>query len=92
MNHNDLPNDELLQFVFGELDDARQAAVRKAIAEDAELAATAQGLASAVAAVRAENVGQVERRFQRSPPAADAGGCRVLRRQKRPVPHFLPVL
>ena len=63
MNDNDLPNDDLLQFVFGELDEARQAAVRKAVAEDAELAATARGLAAAVAAVRAENVGQVSDDF-----------------------------
>ena len=63
MNDNDLPSDELLQFVFGELNDARQAAVRKAVAEDAELAAIAQGLAAAVAAVRAENVGQVSDEF-----------------------------
>jgi outer membrane lipoprotein-sorting protein len=63
MNNNDLPHDDLLQFLFGELDDARQPAVRKALAEDAELAAAAQGLATAVAAVRAENVGQVSDEF-----------------------------
>ncbi|MGO9110613.1 MAG: hypothetical protein ACLP9L_15435 [Thermoguttaceae bacterium] len=63
MTNSDLPNDDLLQFVFGELDDARRPAVRKAIAEDAELAAVAQGLASAVAAVRAEYVGKVSDEF-----------------------------
>ena len=59
MNHNDLPSDELLQFVFGELDDARQAEMRKAVAEDAELAAVVQDLTAAVAALRAENASQV---------------------------------
>ncbi len=63
MNDNHLPNDELLQFVFGELDDKRRAAVRKAVAEDAELAAVAQGLEAAVTAVRAENAGQVGEEF-----------------------------
>ena len=63
MNHNDLPSDDLLQFLFGELEDARRAAVRKAIAEDTELAATAEGLAAAVAAVRAKNVGLVSDTF-----------------------------
>ena len=63
MNNDDLPSDELLQFVFGELNETRRAAVRKAVAEDAELAATIQGLASAVAAVRAQNVGQLSDDF-----------------------------
>ncbi|HUT93685.1 MAG TPA: hypothetical protein VMY37_29750 [Thermoguttaceae bacterium] len=63
MNNNDLPRDDLLQFIFGELDDTRQAAVRKAVAEGAELAATARGLEAAVVAVRAENVGQVSAQF-----------------------------
>jgi hypothetical protein len=63
MNHNDLPDDELLQLLFGELDESRQIAMRKVIAEDAELAATLQGLAAAVAAVRAENVGQLSDDF-----------------------------
>ena len=63
MNHNDLPSDDLLQFVFGELDHVREAAVRKAVAEDAESAATVQRLTSAVAALRAENVGQVSDEF-----------------------------
>jgi anti-sigma factor RsiW len=74
MNDNHQPSDELLQFLFGELNDSREAAVRKAVAEDAELAAIAQSLASAVAAVRAENVGQVSDDFndrlrRRMPPA-----------------------
>ena len=63
MNNNDMPSDDLLQFILGELDDARQPAVRKAIAEDAELASVAQWLATAVAAVRAENVGEVSDEF-----------------------------
>jgi outer membrane lipoprotein-sorting protein len=63
MSNNDLPNDDLLQFVCGELNNTRYAAVRNAIAVDAELAAMAQGLASAVAAVRAENIGQVSDDF-----------------------------
>jgi outer membrane lipoprotein-sorting protein len=63
MSHDDLPNDQLLQFVFGELSDAEQAAFRKAVAEDAELAAAVERLASAAAAVRAENVGQVSDDF-----------------------------
>jgi outer membrane lipoprotein-sorting protein len=63
MNDNHLPSDELLQFLFGELNGTQQAAVRKAVAEDAELAATAQGLAAAVAAVRAENVCHVSDEF-----------------------------
>ena len=59
MNPSDRHGDDVLLFVLGELDDARQAAVHSAMAEDAELAATAQGLAAAVAAVRAENAGRV---------------------------------
>ena len=81
MNHNDLPSDELLQFVFGELNAARQAAVGKAVADDAELAATVQGLASAVAALRAENVGHVSDDFngrlrQRMPEVLESGAPR----------------
>lgn len=63
MSDNNQLSDELLQYLFGELDATRQAAVRKAVAEDAELAAIAQRLASAIAAVRAENVGQVSGDF-----------------------------
>ncbi len=63
MNDDHLPDDDVLRLVFGELDAERQAAVRKAVAEDAELAATARGLEAAVAAVRAENVGQVSDDF-----------------------------
>jgi outer membrane lipoprotein-sorting protein len=63
MNDNDRPDDDLLQFVFGELNDTPQAAVRKAVSEDAELAAAVQGLETAVAAVLAENVGQVSDDF-----------------------------
>jgi prepilin-type processing-associated H-X9-DG protein len=72
MHRNDLPKDELLEFVFGELGDARQAALRKAIAEDVELAAVVEGLSSAASAVRAGNPAQVgdgfnERLRQRMP-------------------------
>jgi len=63
MNDDHLPDDDVLRLVFGELDAERQAAVRKAVAEDAELAATARGLEAAVVAVRAENVGQVSDDF-----------------------------
>jgi outer membrane lipoprotein-sorting protein len=63
MNDDHLPDDDVLRLVFGELDAKRQAAVRKAVAEDAELAATARGLEAAVVAVRAENVGQVSDDF-----------------------------
>jgi len=63
MNDNHLPDDDVLRLVFGELDAARQAAVRKSVAEDAELAATVQGLEAAVVAVRAENVGHLSARF-----------------------------
>ena len=63
MNDNHLPDDDLLQLVFGELDAKRQAAVRKALAKDAELAATARGLEAAVVAVRAENVGHLSDQF-----------------------------
>jgi outer membrane lipoprotein-sorting protein len=63
MNDNNRPNDELLQFVFGELDDARKVAVEKSVAGDAELAAVAKGLATAAAAVRAENPGQISDDF-----------------------------
>ncbi len=63
MNDDHLPDDDVLRLVFGELDAKRQAAVRKAAAEDAELAATARGLEAAVVAVRAENVGQVSDDF-----------------------------
>ncbi|MGD0516208.1 MAG: hypothetical protein ABSA26_01615 [Thermoguttaceae bacterium] len=63
MNNNDMPSDDLLQFIFGELTDTREAAVRKAVAEDAELAASVRGLEAAVAAVRAENVGEVGEQF-----------------------------
>jgi outer membrane lipoprotein-sorting protein len=59
MTNNDLLDDDVLHFILDESDDARQPAVRKAIAENAELAAVAQRLKTAVAAVRAENVGQV---------------------------------
>jgi outer membrane lipoprotein-sorting protein len=63
MNNNDHPSDELLQFVFGELNESRETAMRKEVADDSELAATVQGLESAVAAVHAENVGQVSAEF-----------------------------
>jgi anti-sigma factor RsiW len=63
MNDDHLPDDDVLRLVFGELDAERQAAVRKAVAEDAELAATARGLEAAVVAVRVENVGQVSDDF-----------------------------
>ena len=63
MNDNHLPDDDVLQLVFGELDDSRQAAVRKSVAEDAESAATVHSLTAAVAAVRAQCVGQVSDDF-----------------------------
>jgi anti-sigma factor RsiW len=63
MNDSQLPSDELLQLVCGELDAKCQAAVRKAVAEDAESAAVARGLEAAVTAVRAENVGRVGEDF-----------------------------
>ena len=63
MNDNHLPDDDVLQLVFGELEVERQAAVRKAVAEDAELAATARELEAAVVAVRAENVGHLSAQF-----------------------------
>ena len=63
MNDNHQPDDDVLQLVFGELDDSRQAAVRKNVAEDAELAATVRTLTAAVAAVRTECVGQVSDDF-----------------------------
>jgi len=63
MNDNHLPDDDVLQLVFGELDDSRQAAIRKNVAEDAELAATVRALTAAVAAVRTECVGQVSDDF-----------------------------
>ncbi len=59
MNDNHLPDDNVLQQVFGELDDPRQADVRKNVAEDA----TVRALTAAVAAVRAECVGQVSDDF-----------------------------
>ena len=59
MNDNHQPSDEVLQFIFGELNDSREAAMRKEVAADAELAATVQGLETAVAAVRAENIAKV---------------------------------
>ncbi len=63
MNDSHLPDDDVLRLVFGELDAERRAEVRKAVAEDAEQAATVRGLESVVAAVRAENVGQVSEQF-----------------------------
>ncbi len=63
MCNNNVSNDELLDFVFGELNDARRAALQQRIAEDAELAAAVDGLSSALAAVRAENAGQVAADF-----------------------------
>ncbi len=63
MNDNHLPDDEVLQFVLGELDAQRQAAVRKNVAEDAELAATVREFEAAVAAVSGENPGQVGDEF-----------------------------
>jgi outer membrane lipoprotein-sorting protein len=86
MHRNEIPNDELLEFVFGELGDTRQAALRKAIAEDAELAAKVDGLSSAVAAVRGENPGQLgndfnERLRQRMPEIL----CPVRTETARPI-------
>jgi len=63
MNDDHLPDDDVLRLVFGELDAERQAAVRKSVAEDAELAATVRGLEAAVVAVRAEDVGHLSARF-----------------------------
>jgi outer membrane lipoprotein-sorting protein len=63
MNDNHSPGDDGPQPGFGRLDAASQAALRNAVAEDAELAAAAQGLEAAVAAVRAENPGRVGERF-----------------------------
>ena len=63
MSDKHLPSDELLQLVFGELDNTREAAVRKTVAADAELSATVRGLDTAVMAVRAENVGLVGDEF-----------------------------
>jgi anti-sigma-K factor RskA len=76
MNDNHLPDEEVLRLVFGELDAARLDAVRQAVAEDAELAATARGLEAAVVAVRAENVGRLSDDFsdrlrQRMPEVFD---------------------
>ena len=63
MNDNHLPDDDLLQLVFGELDAKRQAAVRRIVAQDVELATAVRGLEVAVVAVRAECVGQVSHDF-----------------------------
>ncbi|MCP5110325.1 MAG: hypothetical protein GY953_05775, partial [bacterium] len=63
MNDNHLPDDDVLQLVFGELEVERQAAVRKAVAEDAELAATARELEAAVVAVRAESLDHLSAQF-----------------------------
>jgi anti-sigma-K factor RskA len=84
MSHDDLPNDQLLPFVFGELSDAEQAAFRKAAAEDAELAATVDGLAAAAAAVRAECTDQVGDDFnarlrQRMPELSAAAATEAVR-------------
>ena len=76
MNDNHLPDDDVLQLVFGELDAERQAAVRKAVAEDAELAATARGLEAAVAGRARRERGPGQRRVQRPTAAADVGGFR----------------
>jgi anti-sigma factor RsiW len=58
-----LPSDEVLLLVIGELDNTRQAAVRKMMAEDADLAATAQRLDAALTAMRAGNVARVGDEF-----------------------------
>ncbi|MBC8869480.1 MAG: hypothetical protein H8E44_08685 [Planctomycetes bacterium] len=63
MNDNHLPDDDVLELVFGELDDSRQVAVRRNVAEDADLAATVRTLTAAVAAVRTECVSQVSDDF-----------------------------
>jgi outer membrane lipoprotein-sorting protein len=63
MSQNNLTDDDLLQLILGELDDDRQPAVRKAMAENAELAAAARAMATAVAAVRAENAGRLSDDF-----------------------------
>jgi outer membrane lipoprotein-sorting protein len=84
MNDNHLSSDDVLQFAFGELNAVRQAAVQKAVAEDAELAATAKGLAAAVAVLRAENIGQVSGDFndrlrRRMPEVLDAMSAEATR-------------
>jgi outer membrane lipoprotein-sorting protein len=63
MDSNNLPNDELLRFVFGELDAAREAAARQAVTQSPELAAAAQGLAAAAAALRREEMARVSDKF-----------------------------
>ncbi|MFZ1935631.1 MAG: hypothetical protein WCB27_25670 [Thermoguttaceae bacterium] len=59
MKHDDRLTDDLLQTVFGELGESRAAATRRAAVEDAEFAAAVEGLQAAVAALRAENPGEV---------------------------------
>jgi hypothetical protein len=59
MNNNELPDDDLLQFLFGEGDEASRAAARKAVECDARLADDAQELKAVVAAVRDENVARL---------------------------------
>jgi hypothetical protein len=54
MNDKHVSDEELVALVFGELDATRQTEVPAAVAEDAELTAAAEGLETAVAAVRAE--------------------------------------
>jgi outer membrane lipoprotein-sorting protein len=63
MNDNDLPSDELSQFLFGELDDARRAAVQKAMAEDVKLAADVGSLSFALATLRGEDAGPISDDF-----------------------------
>lgn len=63
MNDKPVSNEELVELVFGELDAPRRTEVQAAIVEDAELAAAAQGLETATAAVRAEAATEISGDF-----------------------------
>ena len=91
MNHNDLPSDELLQFVFGELDE-------HAPGRRAESRRGGRGIGChCPEGWRLPSRPCVPRMSAKSATIstiASGGGCRrssIPCRQKRLVPHFLPV-
>ena len=86
MNNKPVSDEDLVDFVVGELDMARQSEVRTAIAEDAELAAAAQGLETAAAAVRAEAAAEISGDFNdrlRRRMRAEAAATAVAPRRRR---------
>jgi len=63
MNNRRISEEELMQFVAGELDPARKAEVREALAEDANLARSARGMEATIAAIQAGATDEVSHDF-----------------------------